>query len=343
MFDSSLIVQSALSSFNNAALSAPDFFWNAVLAIPIFIIAWLFGAQIVEKILPDTKTRNAAVSVLAVASIFIWVLAHQSFDALRDFSWVGILVAVVQCGAAAFLSRRYYAAGVRLGDYINVNTKWKNRTDYAVPAVIVIIAGLCGEWTWTGAALSAGATAIGWAAGYFLNKWKRPEFSSATVTVFLMGIVSYGLIMQPEFFRFGQMGRLTAIHLVFVAAAGAAMAVYLVMHFIRPRGRFGNLFYKNGQIFMGLVMLLLAAMLIITESALLFIAIAVAASASAYLFVRHTPESGADRLRGITNRFWLLSLGLFGILTLMPALVAAAVILWRVSPHHEFKKPVKKK
>ncbi|MCL2339173.1 MAG: hypothetical protein FWC51_04455 [Proteobacteria bacterium] len=331
MFDSSLIVQSAMSSFNNAALSAPDFFWNAVLAIPIFVVAWIFGRPIADKILPDVRARRYYVSFLAIASIFVWILAHQSFMALReDFSWVGILVAVVACGASAFISRRYYATGWRFTDYLNINNKWRNRIDYAVPAAIVVIAGFCGEWSWTGFALGAGAVAIGWASGYFLNKLNRPEFSATTVSAFLMGIVSYGLIMQPEFFRFGMMGNLTAIHLAFVAAIGGTLAAYMALHFVRPRGKFGNMFYKNGQIFLWLVIILLFAMMIITESALMFIAIAVASAASAYLYVRHTPDKDSDRLRTLANDFWIVSLGLFGILTMMPALTAAAVVLWRV-------------
>ena len=37
MFESSMIVQSAISAFNNAALAAPAFLWWAILAVPVFM------------------------------------------------------------------------------------------------------------------------------------------------------------------------------------------------------------------------------------------------------------------------------------------------------------------
>ena len=43
MFDDSLIVASATSAFNNVAVAAPAFFWNAVLCLPLFFGIYAFA------------------------------------------------------------------------------------------------------------------------------------------------------------------------------------------------------------------------------------------------------------------------------------------------------------
>ncbi|MCL2890152.1 MAG: hypothetical protein FWF34_02760, partial [Alphaproteobacteria bacterium] len=171
MFDPSLVVQRAASTFNNAALVAPNFFWTALLAAPIFIAAWIFAPMIAERFLSDSKKRDFNISILAVVSIFIWTLSHQAFGALRDFSFIGILCAVILCACASFLSRRYYGEfkNLRVSKLIK-NEKWKPRADAAVPAVLVAIAAFAGEHTIAGMALSGGAVAIGWLAGWMLER-----------------------------------------------------------------------------------------------------------------------------------------------------------------------------
>ena len=42
MFDETLVVQSAISAFNNAALVAPTFFWVGVLALPLMALAYFY-------------------------------------------------------------------------------------------------------------------------------------------------------------------------------------------------------------------------------------------------------------------------------------------------------------
>jgi hypothetical protein len=48
MFDDAIIVQSAISAFNNAALVAPAFLWSALLTLPLYFLIWAFGGKIAE-------------------------------------------------------------------------------------------------------------------------------------------------------------------------------------------------------------------------------------------------------------------------------------------------------
>ena len=338
MFDSSLVVQSAASSFNNAALWSPDFFWSALLAIPVFAVFWIFAPKIAEKFLPGEKTRNYFVSVLSFLVVAVWLLVQGNYSVLRDFSWVGVLIAVLLCACAAFLSRRYYEGDARPSKYLPVNKKWGTRIDYATPALIVIIAGVTGEPTWAGMALQGGTVAVGWLSGWLLHRRNVREIDPKLLVALLMFGAAYGLIMQPEFFRFGQLGRLTIIHLIFLAMFAAVLPAYLALHFVPVAGKFSRGFYRGVRLFAIVAALLFFSLFVITESALVFLILAALSLVFWGIFALHQPRDSANGMKSVRHDLWFLSLGLFGILTALPVMTCAAIVLWRTSPHNAFKK-----
>ncbi|MCL2331729.1 MAG: hypothetical protein FWC61_04290 [Proteobacteria bacterium] len=338
MFDSSLVVQSAASSFNNAALWAPDFFWSALMALPVFAVFWIFAPKIAEKFLPGEKRRDYRVSILAFLVVAIWLIAQGNYGVLRDFSWVGVLIAVLLCACAAFLSRRYYEGSARLSQCLPVNRKWGTRTDYALPAMVVIVAAAAGEPTWAGMALQGGTVAVGWLSGWLLHRRNARETDPKLLVALLIFGAAYGLIMQPEFFRFGQLGRLTAVHLVFLTMFAVALPAYIALHFARPRGWFVRGFYKGARLFAAVAALLLFSLFVITESALAFLAIAGLSFVFGCIFAWRQPADAANGIKSVKHDLWFASLALFGILTALPALTCAAIVLWRISPRGALKK-----
>ena len=337
-----MVVQSAISTFNNAALRAPDFFWVALLCLPVFVAAWMFAPQLAERFLPDKKTRDYRLSVLAVALIFLWVLTHENFAVLRDgASYIGIVAAFVLYFCTAFLSREYYERKLRLSQFLPVNEKWGVRIDWAVPFAIILIAGWRAmDAGWEGIVLQAGAVAIGWVVGFLLNWKSAREGNPKLLIAALMFACVFGLIMQPEFFRFGQLAHLTAVHLLSLAAAAATITAFTALHFFRPRGWLTASIYRRAKLIARMLAGLVLVLLFITESAPIFFIFAAVMGASALLSVLHQPVKSADSLAVLKQDFWLLSLGLFGVLTVTPALTAAAVVMWRVSGRttDQFKK-----
>lgn len=327
------VVQSAVSSFNNAALLSPDFFWSALLALPIFFVFWVLAPTIAARFLPDSKSRTNIMATLVIAVTAIWTLTHASFGALRDFSWAGILVAVILCAAAVFFARRYYESGARISQYIKTSEKWKRRTDWSVPTAVVIIAALFGEHTWAGAILQGGAVAIGWTAGYLLYRKNAAAIAPAILSGAMMLLVTLGLSMQPEFFRFGQLGQLTGLHLLFLAATVAALAGHLALNLwiSRPRGFLRKATYGRAKWFLIAVAALVFLLFAITESALVFSAFAILAAIFSIIYARHRPKKDADKLGVLRHDLWMVSVGLFGIITTMPVLVCAAIVLWRTN------------
>ena len=362
MFDASLVVQSAISTFNNAALRAPEFLWVALLCLPLFVAAWLWAPRAAQHSLFDAKTRNYKISVLAIALIFVWALLHGDYGVLRDASvatdgpasYVGILIAFVLYFCAKFLSREYYGPGreIRLSKILPVNDNRGRKIDLSVPPVIVVIAGLCAAGAGVeGVILQSGAVAIGFAAGFLLaRKGAAASGDPKLLAAALMFAVAFGLIMQPEFFRFGQLAHLTVPHLAFLAATAAAVSAYAILHFVRPRGWFKDSVYKKLKLLCRAGAALVLLSLVMTESALVFAMFAVAMAVSAIIFVLHQPApaatpalskvSGSDGggLGHLRHDIWLLSLGLFGVLTALPILTAAAIVLWRISNRKEWKR-----
>ena len=85
MFDDAIIVQSAISAFNNAALAAPAFLWSAILTLPLYILVWMFGGRITERIGWNRSNILSNASLWTAIITFGWiVLFGGNYGVLRD-------------------------------------------------------------------------------------------------------------------------------------------------------------------------------------------------------------------------------------------------------------------
>ena len=323
MFDSSVIVQSAASSFNNAALASPDFFWGAILCIPVFAAAWVCADKFAKYI--------KWFPTVIIAAISIWLLSHESFAVLRDQSMVGFLAAACIFACTAYLTRRFLELFQSLGGAPFSDRRQgrlRRSLPYLAPIAVIAIAGLCGAPSFAGFALQGGAAAIGMLAGWLLHKQNRAEYQPNLVAVLLFLAISLGLVMQPEFFRFGKLGELTALHMAFLAAAAAAFAANIALRLAKPAGWLKESVYKKVRILTRLAGFLTALLFILTESPIAFIAFGLTVLAMVFINAKHAKT----KLSSETEMSWKISLGLFGVLTGMPVLVCLAIVLWRAEP-----------
>ena len=85
MFDESLVVASAVSAFNNAAVAAPAFFWNALLGVPLFVVVYFLGRNFSDKLGFRPYVTSSRISFWAVFITAMWVvLRGGNYDVLRD-------------------------------------------------------------------------------------------------------------------------------------------------------------------------------------------------------------------------------------------------------------------
>ena len=352
MFDISKVVPSARSTYFNLALFGPEFFWLAILCLPIFVAAWIFAPNIIEKFNLSGREVIRRASAITVAIIALWLLTHGSYSALRDTSAVSILVAVCLFVCAAFLTRRVLELGFKLSDHIKkIKEKWRKWFDWGVPVVAATaIGGIAGAPGWLGFALSGGAVLVGIGVGWVLHRRGRAnddpsslrsaETSFGWVVILLAAAITAGVAMQPEFFRFGSMGSLTILHKIALLVTGGLIAMDLTLRVARPRGAMREPIYKKVRLVMRLLAILALLLFVFTESAIVLGGFCVIAAILFYMNVWHSPRNTdwSEFQRGI----FLAAIAMFGILISVPLLPIGAIILWRLIDRREFPGLVKK-
>jgi hypothetical protein len=337
MFDYSLVVQSAVSSFNNVALHSPDFFWSALLCAPIFIATWVFAPQISQRFSIDAKK----VANWTIAFIAVWLMTHESFSALRDGVSFGISALTAVCVFAMSLFAGWHIRP--LGDLIRVKEKWRRRANYALPIIAALIVGWCALGTWQTALTQFFAALMGFYAGRLMVWRGRKQCDSDKMVLLLISALTFGLVMQPEFFRFGQLGHLTFFHILFLCVALVAIVGAVMLRSVRPVGRLAthnslgegrprDSWHKRLTWLVRASALLGFVLFVLTENALVFAGLALADAVLAFLAIRHRSKSDAVALKSAADDLWIFSLCVFGILTAMPAIVCAAIVLIRAKP-----------
>ncbi len=336
MLEESTVVQSAISSFNNMALFGPDFFWSAVLALPIFAIFWIMGNEIVARFMPNESKRRENISIVIISAITIWILSHGAFGVLRDQSWVPVLSALVIFVCTTFITRR--VAKLELKSFVK-NEKWQKRNRWILPLSVIILTGLTGEPTWMGFALNAVASGIGILSGLAMNKMKKQEYDSIFVIASLVTVITFAVAMQPEFFRFGQMGQLTITHIFALALFFKIASLYFITHWFKPRGKLSVGYYKKIMLISRLFQIITILLFVFTESALALGLFFATSLFSAFISVRHLPEN--SNLKNTETGLWNLIIGIFGIIINVPLFVCIAIVLWKINTPQKFITTIK--
>jgi hypothetical protein len=355
--DSSMIVQSAASSFNNIALSGAEFFWNAILALPVFIAAWIFAPKIREKIVSLRDSYNLGptvhpslfakatedksprlrvaskplddkgkwLSLFAAVLMFIWLLVHGNYNVIRDgVSWISMGMAVALMVLAAFIAQRtdwlqrYFQFAKKQGN------KWRRRfCSYAVPVIAIVLVGLAGAPSFGGFFAQAAFVTAGALIGLRLRAKARKIRNPMIEISQGMFFITFLIAMQPEFFRFGQLGHLTVLHLMILAMSALAAAATVAFLYFTPSGK--NL--KKIKLLGAMISALLLILFFFTESSVMLLGLGVATFLTSIVAVKHLPAEYNSEKTG--EALFAIQLGLFGIMTGMVALTAAAIVFWR--------------
>jgi hypothetical protein len=259
-----------------------------------------------------------------MASIVIWFLTRENFGVLRgDFLSGGVIASCILLPGFAFLSRWYYGAGVRLSKQF---PRFGRTLDTALPFAVMIAAGAAAMPDWNAALVQIAAAALGIFVGYARQRRNVKPMNSKVLLGAVMFASVFGMTIQPEFLRFGQIGHLTIIHLLFLSVAAMIFALYFASHFIRPTGFMGDNAFKKFKLIGRCVMLLILALFAFTESELIFAALFLIMLIYFAVSVRHTKSGSAATAH---EKMWRIALGLFGILSAMPVLTGLAIVLHR--------------
>ena len=323
MFESSMIVQSAISAFNNAALAAPAFLWWAILAVPVFMMVYFCGHAFLQRIGWNSENIMSRTSLAAVILTLAWVvLFGGNYAVLRDNATVlPFLIAAIVFVASVFIGS--YSRGFNLPKFRGASGRQK--WGIVVCWVMILAAiGLSDIHAWWGPLLQIGAFLFGGLVGRMARCEMRPIAGTALV----MGVTTVAMLMQPEFFRFGQLGALTPVHLLFLILMAAAVAATIALRNLRPHGAIRHSAYVKLKWLVRFIAVLCMALFVLTESVVIFLGMTFVFFILFAMSIWH-----AEKLpEHVGERMFAIMLGLFGIITVMPAISGLGILYWITLP-----------
>ena len=312
MFNDSLIVSTALSSFNNAALYAPYFFISGLLCAPLFFMVYLYSDDFSRKFAWN-KTPDSHVMFFSGLIFILWIMLFGgNYAVIRD----GISVLPVSIAALLFC---FTTATTQKAVQLKYTSKIRNKKiKWLIFFGLVLMAALSGFRTWWGILLQISAILCGMIVGSRI----KTNLQLNPVYILLFFFATVLVLMQPEYFRFGQLGNLTIIHLLGMIITGFFAITALVTKYINSRGKIHNSAYIKLKWLFRITSILAFALFIMTESVPVFLGLIISIGLLESLSIYHSKH--------IANKISFQSCGLllfmFGIIIICPVISALGII-----------------
>lgn len=320
MFNDAVVVQSAVSAFNNAALIAPAFLWWALLSVPLFAMVYFCGNSFLVKIGWDNKSKmTERFALTTVILTLAWVvLFGGNYNVLRDsMSVLPMMIAAISFLCALFIGS--YSKNITLSGWKNLTHRQKWGTVIGGGFIFAAI-GLSDMHAWWGPLLQVGSVLAGVIIGRAAGHKMRPVAG----TVLIMMAVITAILMQPEYFRFGQLGSLTFVHLLALVFMGVFAVVTIVIRNVNPRGKIHHSAYVKLKWLARFMAALSVVLFIMTESVPVFLGMLGVFAVSCAMSVWHS-ASVPERL---DNLMFAAALMMFGVITTMPVITALGILYW---------------
>ena len=319
MLNDVVIVESAISAFNNAALMGPAFLWWAVLALPLFVVVFWCRDSIVARLGWNDKNILKNVSMWTAGLTGVWiVLFGGNYAVLRDsLSVLPMVIATI-----VFLASLFVSSHLRTRPLPRMNRWWW----LCVLGVIAIVA-LSDVHVWWGPLLQVGALMLGGVLGRYAKAEMRPV--AGIILIVLMTAVA--ILMQPEFFRFGQLGNLMLGHVVAVLVLGVVAMMSIAVLNINARGKIKQGVFIKLKWLMRVMCAFGMVLFVITEAVPVFLGTLALAFVMFAMSVWHAQKF--DVVSGY--KMFALVLMCFGVITVMPVIVGLGILYWGILPQNK--------
>ena len=326
MFNDTMIVQSALSAFNNAALSAPAFMWYGLLATPLFVLTYKYGAKIMAKINWNCHNISIITNKWCCVLTLIWlILFGGNYSILRDNgSVLPFIIAIIVFFLSICVGKILRDTNLPKWDTLNTGGK---AIIISGTLLCLIITGLSDTHAWWGPILQITSLVLGLLIGY---KSKRPSNNTTTTLIIMLAITTI-ILMQPEFFRFGQLGNLGPIHLAGILLMGLSIVATFALQYIKPANKLHDSAYTKIKWLCRVLILLCIVLFILTESVPMFGITLVIAFIMFNISIRHLKIMPVH----LGQKMFALSIILFGLITTMPALSCFGILEYISVPHKD--------
>lgn len=332
MFENTMIVQSAVSAFNNAALVAPAFFWWAVLSIPLFVMVYFCGNSFMERIGWNGRNIQSKVSLSTVVLTLAWlVLFGGNYGVLRD----NATILPFMIAAIVFVSSVFIGSNLKKFKLPRFRSA-PRRQKFIIIGVwlaLLVAFGMSDMHAWWGPILQIGA----FVGGLLVGRMARNEMRPIAGTALVMLAITVTILMQPEFFRFGQLGALTAVHLTFLILIAAVISAIVALRNLKPSGFIKHSAFVKLKWLARFITVLCVALFVFTESVPIFFGMTFMFFVLFAMSIKHS-ESTPER---IDEKFFALALCLFGIITTMPVITSMGILYWMILPQYNIWKKAK--
>ena len=329
MFDDMSVVATAVSSFNNAALYSPYFLVVGFFCVPLFVVLFLYGRDFVAKIGLSNRDVESKVGFWSVVCLVLWlVIFGGNYAVIRDsISWLPMMLAIVLFCSMAFITNR-----VKQLDYLLKLKNFKMR--WFVFLLFLILAAFSAMPNLWGILLQLSAVLCGMIVGDRLNV----RFSDISVTSVIFTVMTVLLLMQPEYFRFGQLGNLTLVHIAALLLCGFFGVTSLVVKYTNAKSKIRQSAYIKLKWLFRIMALLALILFVLTESVPVFLGLLAVCGVSEMLTIYH----GKTLPSYMFKQSWALLLIVFGVVIICPAISALGLIyLMLLSDRVDYKNFIK--
>ena len=312
MFENVLIANTAMSSFNNAALFSPFFVIVGLTSLPLFLLTYVYGGDFVSRFGWNNNNFNNQISFWTMLSLMLWLMLFGgNYAVIRD----GISILPTAIAMVLFV---LMVVVVQKSIALHYLEKVHKKIYILLVLCIFSTMAFFSSGNLFDFLLQIGAIFCGFIVGAC---WKK-DIKLIPVTVFVMGVLTVLILMQPEFFRFGQMGNLTPIHIFSIVFVGFCAITALTTKYIRARGKIRQSVFVKLKWLLRIVSLLAFIMFVSTESVPVFLGFIGSIGLLESLVIYHR-KNISDCLYKYVFAVLLIS---FGIIIICPVISAIGVL-----------------
>ena len=313
MFNEFSVLSTAISSFNNSALVAPFFFLAGILSLPLLFMVYLYGRDFVSRIGWREQNLESQIGFAVSGILLLWILLFGgNYMVIRDgISLLPLVLSVV----LFFLTILFVQTGKQL-NYIDKIRHYKYR--WLVLVAVLFCAGFSAMPNWYNILLNVASVFC----GIVLGSRIRKNISVIPYSVIVSFILLIAILMQPEFFRFGQLGNLTTIHVLMMIITGFFATTCLVAKYTNARQKIHDSAYVKLKWLFRIVSLLALVLFFMTESVPVFIGLMIVTAMSEMLYIYHSKGIKKD----LYKQSFMLFLVCFGIILVCPVISAIGIV-----------------
>jgi hypothetical protein len=221
-----------------------------------------------------------------------------------------MLTAVIVFLSSLFVSS--HLRGVALS-----HMRWKQ---WLFVLAVLVMVGLSDTHAWWGPLLQISALLGGVLFGRFAGGAMRPMGG----TVLIMMTIIIAVLMQPEFFRFGQLGNLTVFHLLAILLFGIVSVATVVVSNVRSKNKIQDSLFIKLKWLWRVACLLGCALFMLTEAVPVLLGTLIAFAVMFIMSVWHAKN--INNVLG--DKLFAVSLFLFGVICVMPVVSAMGILYW---------------